>query len=586
MLNSPRAPAPGTGKLVKAAIYLRCSTMKQEDSPDRQRSQVVPYAERNGYEIVATFADEGVPGDEIERRPEFCKMLEQAKRGKFRVILCDDVDRFGRFDSLQLGEVASPLVRAGVRLVTVAQGEVGWTNLAGRINSMLQAEFKKSESKDISRRVITAMLRRVKAGEWVAGLAPYGYAAVKVKDEGTGRERRTLVPVPAEAEVVRWVFAQIADRGMTVNWVAQELTERRTPLPRQKGKGRRDPGRNAFWYPKQVADMLRNRAYVGDIVWNRTTGGGYSEFNGEQVLQHDSKTGPREHGSAALVEVRGTHEAIVTREQFQKVQEVIAGNRKRTTPKRADEADYLFTRMLVCSRCGSFMVGRPYQRKKGAAQTSEPASTDPDRRFYMCGGYFRLGKTYCKAHTIPEAPLRERVVAAVEAYCRTWIDGFRATLQAEIDAARQVDHGLVSRLKAAVADLDARIATGEQNLMFEPRDTPARRERAERMRNALDEMAAEREQLSAQLAKIEDGSFAAEKEQSLKDHEEVLWMVREALTSGDAADVRRVMREVVSCIKLSFNYRVAGKRELSSLAKAEVILRPQTATYNLGGLGI
>jgi|GEM_PF-5359527 len=563
----------------RAAVYLRCSTLKQEDSPERQRSQILPFAERFGFEIVETFADEGIPGDEIEGRPEFCRMLDLAKRGKFSVILCDDVDRFGRFDSLQLGEVASPLVRAGVRLFTVAQGEVQWTNLAGRINSMLQAEFKKAESKDISRRVTTDLLRRAKLGEWVSGRAPYGYTAQKVRDEG-GAEKRTLVPDADESLVVKWLFEQVALNGQSLNWCARELTARRTALP--KGRCRQDPARNDFWYPKQLANILRNRAYVGDTVWNRTSGGGYSScVDGVRVIQHDSKSRKTtENPAEAVIEIRGTHEALVSRDVFEKAQAVLVGNKKRTTPKQ--EADYLFTRLLVCARCGSFMVGRPYQRPKGQrAKTSEPDWKDQSRRFYMCGGYFRLGKDYCKAHTFPENVIRERVLDAVEGYCRRWIDECRAALAAEIEAFQNSDQSVVKKVRRDVAELQAKIDTGEQNLIFEPRDTPARRERAERLRAKLDEMEAERVRLVAELDRIESGAIVREKEESMREHEELLWAVREALTSEEPAAIRRVLREIIDRVELTFNYRVAGKRELSSLKQAVIYTRPQRVTTKL-----
>ncbi len=70
------APAP-----VRAAVYLRVSTEKQGNSIARQRSQVLPYARQKGYEVVGEYADEGVAGDEFERRPGFRRLLEDAQEG-------------------------------------------------------------------------------------------------------------------------------------------------------------------------------------------------------------------------------------------------------------------------------------------------------------------------------------------------------------------------------------------------------------------------------------------------------------------------------------------------------------------------
>src|SRR5438270_6356217 len=95
---------------------------KQENSIDRQQSQVRPYAARKGYEIVREYTDDGIPGDEERRRKAFMQLLQDALRGDFRVILCDDKDRFGRFDLITYGYYVKPLRDAGVALETLAQG--------------------------------------------------------------------------------------------------------------------------------------------------------------------------------------------------------------------------------------------------------------------------------------------------------------------------------------------------------------------------------------------------------------------------------------------------------------------------------
>ena len=101
---------------VNAVDYYRMSDPRQDTSIERQQSQVLPYALKQGYRIVRTHVDEGIPGDEIAKRKAFQRMLRDAQAGLFDVILCDDKDRFGRFDSIDLGEVVAPLRRKGVRL--------------------------------------------------------------------------------------------------------------------------------------------------------------------------------------------------------------------------------------------------------------------------------------------------------------------------------------------------------------------------------------------------------------------------------------------------------------------------------------
>src|SRR5262249_8365328 len=128
--------------IIRVAVYYRMSTLKQEDSIDRQRSQVVAYAKARGYLIVAEYVDEGVAGDELRRRKEFQRPLRDAQTGQFDGILCDDNDRFGRFDSIDMGEIVAPLRRKGVWLESVAQGRSDWESFAGRVTKAVLDEAK------------------------------------------------------------------------------------------------------------------------------------------------------------------------------------------------------------------------------------------------------------------------------------------------------------------------------------------------------------------------------------------------------------------------------------------------------------
>src|SRR5215813_12835415 len=119
---------------LRAVAYYRMSDARQENSIERQQSQVLPYAEKHGYPIIRDYVDEAIAGDEIARRKGFQRLLADAQAGLFDVILCDDKDRFGRFDCIDLGEVVAPLRRKGVRLETVAQGKIDWNSFAGRMS--------------------------------------------------------------------------------------------------------------------------------------------------------------------------------------------------------------------------------------------------------------------------------------------------------------------------------------------------------------------------------------------------------------------------------------------------------------------
>src|SRR5262249_16335259 len=150
------------------------------------------------------------------------------------VIVCDDKDRFGRFDAIDLGEVVAPLRRKGVRLVTVAQGAIDWKTFAGRITDAVLQEAKKMEGQAMSRRVITQMLLMARQGKWVGGPVPYAYQVAS--DPALGKK---LVPgEPDKVRVVQLIFRLYGDKGYTIGGVGKELHARGIP----------DPSGRPLWY--------------------------------------------------------------------------------------------------------------------------------------------------------------------------------------------------------------------------------------------------------------------------------------------------------------------------------------------------
>src|SRR5262245_8332712 len=150
------------GSSIDAAGYLRRSNEKQEKSIADQKTEIEKLAKRLGYKIIRWYIDDGISGDDTERRAGFKQMLADAKRGDFQVVLCWDQDRFGRFDPLEAGYWVKPLRDAGVYLHTVAQGRIDWDDFAGRIVFAVQQEAKHAYLKDLSRNVTRSMLLKAK----------------------------------------------------------------------------------------------------------------------------------------------------------------------------------------------------------------------------------------------------------------------------------------------------------------------------------------------------------------------------------------------------------------------------------------
>jgi DNA invertase Pin-like site-specific DNA recombinase len=542
-----------------AATYYRMSTDKQEDSIERQRSQVEPYAQKNGFRLVAEYADPGIAGDEFDSRPGFQRLLKDAKAGKFRVILADELSRISRQEVIDfVTKVVYPLREAGVRLVTADLGPVAWDTVVDLILLTVRQGQSAEEPIKTSRRIITQMLQKARAGHYLGGPVPYGLALAPDLARG-----KTLVPDGRKAEVVRLVF-DLYDRGHSLRSIAGELHQRGVAPPRG-GRG---------WTASAVRTILRQRKYVGDWTWNVQRAGKYHRVTGGEIQRAGEADdqgkrrrraragrpcGKRSGGHFGLnapedwVILPDTHEALISREQFARVQARLQSAKKVTTP-HPDGGGFLLSRLLVCGHCGAFLLGH----------------TQRGERLYCCGGYKAYGKDYCHRNQVREAPLVKAVLDLVR---KTFLDpDALAALRAEmteLEKARRSDVNL-GKLRRTLAQLEADIRKGDGRLVTLPED------RLPGLVQELRRLEGERDAVRAELHRAENESLTADLDTQVAEAEGYLWKLQEALQQQDAPLLRQLLREMVSRIELRWTHRRARNGQTAStLEGGTIYLRRQ-----------
>lgn len=325
---------------MKVALYLRMSTDKQDTSIPQQRAELERYAEKHGYEIVHEYRDEGISGDATAKRKGFQRMIADAPTGDFDRILCWDQDRFGRFDMIEAGRWISPLRDAGVSLETVAQGAIDWNDFAGRLTYAVAQEGKHQFLRDLSRNCLRSSVQKAKAADGMYGAAaPYGY---RRESTTAGRRRITkLVPHEFEAEVVRRIFETYCGTSGTLLAVGELLNREKIPSPAAR----------APWHRNAVRRILRNRTYIGDYVWGRTSTGKYHVRAGEEIVPARRAKGRSKVASDPIVH-EGILPPLVSRELFEKAQELL--DRRRKATRRRGTVRPL-SGLITCARCGSPM---------------------------------------------------------------------------------------------------------------------------------------------------------------------------------------------------------------------------------------
>lgn len=542
------------GHGVAAVAYYRMSTDRQEDSIDRQRSQVELYAARHGYRIIEDYADEGIAGDEEGKRKAFIRMLDDAAKKKFKVILCDDKDRFGRFDSISYGYYVKPLRDVGVRLETCAQGCIDWSSFAGRITDAILQEAKKIESQATSRRVMTRMLLMAKAGKWLGGPAPYGYDLVADAQLG-----KRLVPGdPQAVEGVQLMFHLYGERGCSLDAVASELFKRGIlppKSPHRKAKGA------TTWNKTTLRAILRNRKYLGDMPWNVGHEGKYSEFRSGMVQTSDTRLEKRSVNPVDdWIIATSTHEPLVSRAIFEKVQRRLTENQKRTTPKKHSAIEHVLTGLLICGRCGYVMTG---------------SSTTDGKRYYRCSRYHQEGKQACFHNSVMEEKLLVAIVRKLKGVFLDPKNRKKIREEARRQAATTTDDNAKQRnsLERQHKTLDTKITQAMERMAIIDRELLG--EFSATVRGWKEE----RDRIQAQLKHLGGQTNPPDVEALVRAAESLVENLESVVTSGtakgDAALVREMLRELVDKVELQFNLVEKAKKTSTKFAQGIIYLKPQ-----------
>ena len=292
-----RTDGPGP---VRCAVYARLSKededrrQRESESILNQKSMLLRYAAERGWAVYGVYCDEDCSGAD-SLRPDFNRMLRDAREGKFQVLLCKSQSRFTR-DM----ELVEKYIHA---LADNADTEVRGNKKARQINGLVNEWYLEDLSENV--RMVFDMKRR--EGKYIGGFPLYGYR----KDPA---DRSRLVVDPEAAAVVRQIF-RWSLAGLGKQRIAALLNERGVPNPTrykaERGLGSSPPpGRDGeLWNQTTVWRILRNEMYTGVMVQGR-----------RKKVSYKSKViidVPEER----WFRVEGTHEAIVDRETFDAVQE-------------------------------------------------------------------------------------------------------------------------------------------------------------------------------------------------------------------------------------------------------------------------
>jgi DNA invertase Pin-like site-specific DNA recombinase len=264
-----------SGKLVRAAQYVRMSTDHQKYSTENQSEAIQQYAARRSIEIVRTYADAGKSGLNLEGRDALKQLIEdvQTKKTDFSTILVYDISRWGRFqDADESAYYEYICKRAGISVQYCAEQFENDGSPVSTIVKGVKRAMAGEYSRELSVKVFTGQCRLIELGYRQGGPPGYGLRRSLIDQAGAAKgeltrgehksiqtDRVVLVPGPSEeVDTVRWVYRSFVKQGKPEREIADILNERGIAT---------DLGRP--WTRGTVHQILINEKYIGNNVWNR-----------------------------------------------------------------------------------------------------------------------------------------------------------------------------------------------------------------------------------------------------------------------------------------------------------------------------
>lgn len=328
---------------MKAAIYCRLSEEdrnKQFETDDsnsiqNQKAMLLQYATEQGWEVYNLYSDDDYTGSD-RRRPEFNRLLEDAKAHRFDIVLCKTQSRFTRELELVEKYIHGLFPIWGIRFVSIVDN-ADTANKGNKKSRQINGLVNEWYLEDMSENIRSVLTNRRQNGFHIGAFALYGYQ----KDPD---QKGHLIIDEEAAAIVREVFT-LFSQGYGKTAIARMLNDRGIPNPteykRLHGLRYQQPKRknSTLWKYFAISDMLTNEIYIGNMVQGK-----YGS-----VSYKTKQNKPRSQSEWYRVE--GTHEAIIDRPLWNRVQSMIA---ERAKPFDCGTVG-LFARKAICANCGYTM---------------------------------------------------------------------------------------------------------------------------------------------------------------------------------------------------------------------------------------
>ncbi len=382
---------------MKAAIYCRLSEedknkqSKNDDSNSiqNQKTMLSQYAMQMGWEVYGIYSDDDYTGAD-RKRPEFNRLINDARAHLFDIILCKTQARFTRELELVEKYIHTLFPIWGIRFISIVDN-ADTANKGNKKSRQINGLVNEWYLEDMSENIRSVLNNRRENGFHIGSFALYGYK----KDP---KQKGHLIIDEQAADIVREVFTMFS-HGYGKTAIARMLNDRGIPNPteykRQQGLRYKQPTmkNSTLWKYFAISNMLTNEIYIGNMVQGK-----YGS-----ISYKTKQNKPRPKSEWYVVE--GTHEPIIKREMWDRVQKMLA---ERVKPFNTGKMG-LFAKKVRCYNCGYIMRSSKSSSKRGS------------KHYLQCSNR-HVAKDACIGAFISVDRLEKMVIAEINRLSEEYLD--------------------------------------------------------------------------------------------------------------------------------------------------------------------
>ena len=380
-------------KNYSVGLYIRLSREDENktdvsESITNQKSLLLQYVKENNLKVYDIYIDDGYSGTTFDR-PGFNRLINDIENKLVNMVITKDMSRLGR-DYIKTGYYLEKYFpEHNIRYIAITDNIDTYLDNSNNDIAPFKAIMNDYYAKDISKKIKSSLRAKQKEGKWVGSRCPYGY------DKDINNKNH-LVINEEQAGIVRYIF-DLSLNGLTCFKIANKLTLENIKTPAQyynfnwKNNYNMNMGK---WHPKTIKDILTNRLYTGDLVQNRRSKVNYKIKKVVYNKECDYIVAPN------------THEAIIDKELFDRVQSLIPKNVGRNEKRE----NHLLDGLLYCGECNHRISVSPRRKI--------------DNRCYTVCNYYRtyLKQKVCTMHSNNYDILEDKILELLKEYCLKYMD--------------------------------------------------------------------------------------------------------------------------------------------------------------------